>query len=300
MAVFLKSMFYPRNVFRYLFFPAALFLIATVIIFFSASTRAAAQTGRGDTVFEAKCRACHTIGGGRSVGPDLKGVSERREHSWLISFITTPDKLILQGDSIAQQLVKEYNLPMPNLSISDADAEAILEYIATYSPSAPPPTSTPPTPPVSTPPTTTPITYDANAGTDLFTGRLAFRNGGPACLSCHNINAAGTIGGGTVGKDLSDVYSVMGEAALTSILKTTPFPIMTDIYSVKPLTEDEISAVLAFLKDASEAPSTSSQNPSLFFIIGIAGAAILIGFFQLLWRGRLSGVRRTLVKGGSK
>src|SRR4051794_22190846 len=37
----------------------------------------------GEYAFTNHCAACHTIGGGDRVGPDLRGVSERRDHAWL-------------------------------------------------------------------------------------------------------------------------------------------------------------------------------------------------------------------------
>ncbi|MBI4181079.1 MAG: cytochrome c [Chloroflexi bacterium] len=263
---------------------------------------AATPAEQGQTIFEQKCKSCHTIGSGRLVGPDLKGVTTNRDMEWLISFITTPDKLIAQGDPIAQQMVQQYGLPMPNLGISNYDAQAILAYIDAQS-AGNKPASTPATTQTTTvTPSVTTITVIGNAATgkDLFTGKLALKNGGPACLSCHNVSSIGIIGGGTVGKDLTTAYSKLSEAGITSILKTTPFPLMKEIYTVKPLTDDEIAGISAFLKEAGFVPSATSQNPSLFFIIGGTGSLVIIGLFQWLWRGRLAGVRRPLVKGGSK
>lgn len=256
----------------------------------------------GQAIFEQKCQSCHTIGGGRLVGPDLKGVTASRDRDWLVRFITTPDKLIAQGDPITQQLIQQYVLPMPNLGVTEEDAKAILAYIEAQSAENKPATTPTPTPTtaVAPPVTMTSVSLDTDAGRGLFTGKLAFKNGGPACLSCHNVSALGLLGGGTVGKDLTTAYSVMGEAGITSLLKTTPFPMMKEIYTAKPLTDEEITGVTAFLKEASSAPSTTSQNPSLFLTIGGVTALLIIGLFQWLWRGRLSGVRRTLVKGGSK
>jgi hypothetical protein len=42
------------------------------------------------------------------------------------------------------------------------------------------------------------------------------------------------------------------------------------------------------------------QSPTLFIIIGAVSALLIIGLLQLFWRGRLAGVRRPLVKGGSR
>lgn len=256
---------------------------------------AAMPAEQGQAIFEQKCQACHTIGGGRLVGPDLKGITTSRDKDWLVRFITTPDKLIAQGDPIAQQIVQEYGLAMPNLGLTDDDARAVLAYIESQSSETSTQTIT------TSQITTTPIgTLDAATGKGLFTGKLALKNGGPACLSCHNVSSVGLIGGGTVGKDLTTAYSNLGEAGITSLLKTTPFPMMKEIYTAKPLTDAEISGVLAFLKEVSSTQSAPAQNPSLFFVIGGAGALLIIGLFQWLWRGRLSGVRRTLVKGGTK
>lgn len=278
---------------------AILYLLVGSFVLFRALAHAVTPAEQGQAIFKQKCQSCHTIGGGRLVGPDLNGVTASRERDWLVRFITTPDKLITQGDPIAQQLVQQYGLPMPNLGVTEEDAKAILAYLETQSTEIKPAPTTPPTA-VSPPVTTTTMSMGAATGRDLFTGRLALKNGGPACLSCHNVSTVGFIGGGTVGKDLSTAYSVLGETAIGSLLKTTPFPMMKEIYTTKPLTDEEITSLLAFLKDASSANAVSSQNPRLFFIMGGVVALLIIGLFQWLWRGRLSGVRRPLVKGGVK
>src|SRR5499433_3656295 len=47
----------------------------------------------GMTLFKKLCAPCHTIGVGDRVGPDLRGVVERRQRTWLARFITAPDKV---------------------------------------------------------------------------------------------------------------------------------------------------------------------------------------------------------------
>ena len=94
-----------------------------------AAAPVSADVTAGETIFKQKCSSCHTIGGGRLVGPDLKGVTTQRPHDWLINFITAPDKVIASGDPTATQLVKEYGAPMPNLGVTTQQAEQILAYI---------------------------------------------------------------------------------------------------------------------------------------------------------------------------
>ncbi len=93
----------------------------------------AEATEVGQAIFEQSCKSCHSIGGGRIVGPDLKGVVERRERDWLVRFIVSPDKLIAQGDPIAKQLVEQYGTPMPNMGLSEQEAEQALAYIEAQS-----------------------------------------------------------------------------------------------------------------------------------------------------------------------
>ncbi len=84
---------------------------------------------KGKKLFVQKgCNACHTIGKGRLVGPDLKGVTKKRKYKWLIAMITGPDSM-LKYDEIAKSLLKEYGTPMPNQKVSVEEAKAIIEYL---------------------------------------------------------------------------------------------------------------------------------------------------------------------------
>ena len=84
----------------------------------------------GQEIFQSKCTACHTIGKGKLVGPDLAGVTSRREESWLKRQIKEPDRLIAEKDPIAMQLLQEANnVPMVPLGLSDADVVAVIAYL---------------------------------------------------------------------------------------------------------------------------------------------------------------------------
>ncbi|MFO7261302.1 MAG: cytochrome c [bacterium] len=76
------------------------------------------------------CAACHTIGEGRTLGPDLAGVLERRERAWLVRWLKAPDAM-LRTDSTAKALLAEFNgIRMPNLGLTDEEIEALLHYLA--------------------------------------------------------------------------------------------------------------------------------------------------------------------------
>jgi cytochrome c len=88
----------------------------------------AAETGQ--QIFQSRCAACHTIGKGKLVGPDLAGVTSRREESWLKRQIKEPDRLIAENDPIAMQLLQDANdMPMVPLGLSDAEVVAVIAYL---------------------------------------------------------------------------------------------------------------------------------------------------------------------------
>lgn len=84
---------------------------------------------KGEALFQSKgCVACHTIGKGKLVGPDLKGVTQRRDQEWLTKWLKDPDTMILT-DPTAKEMLKEFLVPMPNQGLSDQDIKAIMAYL---------------------------------------------------------------------------------------------------------------------------------------------------------------------------
>ena len=79
--------------------------------------------------FQMKCAICHKIGGGKLVGPDLKGVTKKRKKDWIINFIMKPDEMV-KTDPEAKKLFKEFNnVPMTNYKLTKEQATALYEYI---------------------------------------------------------------------------------------------------------------------------------------------------------------------------
>jgi nitrite reductase (NO-forming) len=83
---------------------------------------------KGKLDFESKCLACHTIGQGKKLGPDLAGVTKRRSDDWLAKWLKSPEKM-LESDADAKAMLKESgNIPMPNQSLSDAEIKHYIKY----------------------------------------------------------------------------------------------------------------------------------------------------------------------------
>src|SRR5712664_665604 len=68
---------------------------------------AAADSAEAKMIFRKRCTACHTFGKGIKVGPDLKGVNERRKPDWLLKFIHASSNVIKSGDTTATSLFAE-------------------------------------------------------------------------------------------------------------------------------------------------------------------------------------------------
>lgn len=75
------------------------------------------------------CEGCHTIGDGRLSGPDLQGVTQRRQTEWLKRFMAETDEM-LDTDPLAQRMLQLYNYQrMPQIDLRDGEIDALLAYI---------------------------------------------------------------------------------------------------------------------------------------------------------------------------
>jgi len=245
----------------------------------------------GKQIFQEKCVACHTVGKGALVGPDLQGVTARRPREWLEQWIAAPDAMLAKKDPYATSLLQQFHdLPMPNQGLSTSDISAILAYLETTAsgaagqPSAPETASAPA------------VQGNPETGKDLFTGVARFRNGGPPCMACHSVGGIGALGGGQLGPDLTaEVTRLGGAAGLDAFVAGTPTPTMRAVWSQRPLTAEERASVVAFLAQAGV-----SQRPAeaIWQLAGLAvlGVVILLAIAALNWRNRLRfGVRRPMM-----
>ncbi|HXM82391.1 MAG TPA: multicopper oxidase domain-containing protein [Burkholderiales bacterium] len=87
-----------------------------------------AEALRGKLDFESKCLACHSMGQGKKLGPDLAGVTKHRNDDWLARWLKAPEEM-LKTDAHAKATLKEYNnIPMPNQNLSDAEIRQYIKY----------------------------------------------------------------------------------------------------------------------------------------------------------------------------
>ncbi len=242
--------------------------------------------------FRQNCAGCHTIGGGRIVGPDLKNVTERRDRAWLTRFVTDPKALIDAGDPIAVALRQESRgVMMPTLAtMTPARVEEVLDFLAAES-------RVPPSVVVTIQRPFTP--EDVAMGRALFAGSHRLRGGGPACLSCHTIGGLRPLGGGRLGPDLTLVWErLQGRAGLSAWLGAPATATMQSAFNTAPLQADEILNLVAYFDVAARAGRPADSAGQLnFFMLGMGGAVFGLGLAGAIWRRRFRGVRRSLVEG---
>lgn len=112
-----------------------------------------AQAG-GEKTFKTICSACHTIGKGKLVGPDLKGVHNKYDEKWIISFVRSSQTMVKKGDPRAVKIFNEFKIPMPDNNLTDAQIRDVIAYIKSKSPA---PAPKPVVKPTTTTPTTKPV-----------------------------------------------------------------------------------------------------------------------------------------------
>ncbi len=234
--------------------------------------------GEGEDIFKKTCAACHTIGKGRLVGPDLQNVTQKQSKEWLLAFIKSSTSVIKSGDADAVAIFEEYNrIMMPDNNFSDDQIMAVLDYISQGSQGGSGGSATAATPATDILAETTPDNV-AN-GASLFDGHRRLSNGGPSCASCHKVRDERIFSSGTLAKDLSQTYENIGTAGVSAIVKNPPFPVMQAAYKNHPLTEEEVIDLTAYLKSVSE--QRIYQVPadfSMFF--GIFGILAFIAIFM--------------------
>ena len=248
--------------------------------------------------FRQNCVSCHTIGGGRLTGPDLKNVTQRKDRAWLAQFVQGPQAVIDRADPYALKLQEEARgVVMPTISGMDkARAEALLNMIDAESKLA---KSQFAGLQISDRPFTA---ADVAQGRDIFLGNRRLANGGPNCISCHTVRGLGGLGGGRLGPDLSRVYErLQGRKNLGAWLFAPATPTMGPVFRKQALKPEEILPLVAFFEDAAKKGGQDEPVGLLnLFLIGLGGAVIGLIAFDAAWKRRFRAVRRPLVSTNGK
>lgn len=258
------------------------------------ATPGAARAQDATAYFKQNCVSCHTIGGGRLTGPDLKDVTARRDHAWLLRYMPNPKALIDAGDPTAVQLFQEARgVLMPSLpGMTPAMVDAIISLIEAES-------KLEKSQFVGVQISDRPFTpQDIERGRAIMRGDIAQLAGGPPCLSCHTVRGVGALGGGRLGPDLTKVYErLQGRKALSVWLSAPATSTMQSVFRDTPLDAEEILPVVAYLEEAArQGGEDSGFGRVTFLLLGLGGAVVLLAGMDGAWRRRFRAVRGPLVE----
>lgn len=252
----------------------------------------------GQKVFETKCYSCHNIGGGDKQGPDLKGVTELRSKEWLEEYIKSPTAMS-KKDQAAAELFKKYSPEvMPDQTLSPEELTSLIDLIKNLS------TKNEMFTPAGAKLYREIKPGDVEGGWQYFTGQKKFENGGVSCNSCHSVNDVGTLGGGTLGPDLTAANIKYKDPELILILQNPNFPTMTEMFRDHKLNDEEIVQLFAYLKHAKEvnpnapvvATTAAGSIDPKFLVMGFVISILSLFGLNFIWRKRHQGVREDIVR----
>ena len=245
--------------------------------------------------YKQNCSSCHTIGGGRLTGPDLKNVHQRKDDEWIKGFINDPLIVINSGDVYARQLLDESRgVIMPKVGgLTPFIVQSLLDFIKDESAKEKSVFGR------STLADRALTPSDIVTGRALFIGESTFKNNGPSCIGCHSVAGEGLLGGGLLGPDLTKVYGRLGgKVTLAAWLSSPASETMGPIYGKHPIEEEEVLPLVAFLKNKGQNNvNEASMHDFNFLIFGFIGLATVLILFDLFWGNRLQSVRKKMVKG---
>jgi len=88
----------------------------------------ASMVANGKVIYDMKCASCHKLDGIRVVGPGFEGITNKRRPEWIMNMITNTE-VMLDEDPVAQALLEECLMRMPNQNVSQQEARELLEFM---------------------------------------------------------------------------------------------------------------------------------------------------------------------------
>lgn len=269
----------------------ALVIAAVSALLFCGITSAWAQDAAA--FFKQNCMSCHTIGGGRLTGPDLKDVTTRKDRAWIVQFLQGPKAMIDSGDAYANKLQQEARgVVMPNIAgMTPQQAQALLDMITAESKLS---RSQFAGMQISDRPLTA---QDIAKGRLVFLGEQQLSGGGPACISCHTVKGLTLLGGGRLGPDLTRVYErLQGRKGLAAWLSSPASPTMAPVFRDHAIQPEEVLSFVALFEDSAKRGGQDDTTSLLnFFLLGVGGMVLGLISLDALWKTRFRGVRRSMV-----
>jgi cytochrome c2 len=110
----------------FLFFVLILFQVSDIY------SQSSGDPEEGKILFSFTCIACHTVGEGDRLGPDLLNVTEIRDRDWIIRKINDPYAMRDEGDPITMQNIEKFGEAMAPQGLSQQEILNVVAYLEEY------------------------------------------------------------------------------------------------------------------------------------------------------------------------
>lgn len=259
--------------------------IFKALIFLATFIPLSAFSQEGKELFQRNCSVCHLIGEGKLVGPDLMGVTERRDREWLVKFITNSQEVIKAGDPVAVKLFEEYkkSIMPPFTQFSENEINSIIDYLDKWEPAK-----------------TEVLTVDVNKktgfkhdemlrGERLFYGLIPLEAGGSFnCTDCHNTVTSDTLNWNPSAVDLARSFvDPKGMKIYQSMAQPVSQRMEVAHKGIK-MNEQEIYYITAYLSHLSTTELTKHKTFPVKLMLFITFAVLMtLAIIDLLFTRRV-------------
>lgn len=251
-------------------------IFVTITLFVISAKKLHAQKP-GNEIFKETCSACHTVGKGKLIGPDLANVHNHLTLDYFTKFVKSSQSVIKSGDKYADSIFNAYGkMAMPDHpQLSEEQIKSIYDYLKEASGGGVDEAI----------PEEELLPGDIERGRALFVGNLRFTNSGASCNSCHNVNIAGLITGGALAKDLTQSVARLTETGVAGVIKGLPYPQMKETYAMHPITPQEVADLTTFLVyvDEKSAIKTGNYTGNYMLLGGGGGIVFLLSLYSFFW-----------------
>lgn len=221
--------------------------------------------------FADNCSACHTIGEGDGVGPDLLPATKYPEAQLQEAVVRMEMHIGPIDHETVEGLVR---------LLRDPSAKSLIA--GTAAPPAPAPVKAPPA-------------GSPQRGRQLFFGAAPLANGGTPCFACHAAEGRG----GNLAIDLTGSHARLGDKGVATVTERPPFPMMKAAYLGHAVTAGEAVDLTAFLREAGGV-AARGETSGLVHAVAAALTLVTLAALAFIFRTRRGSVRARRLRDSSE
>jgi len=207
----------------------------------------------GASIFKTHCVVCHADDGGGGVGPNMTDAywihgGSIKNLFWVIKNGVPAKGMISWENQLSPEDIRDvasYILTLQGTSPVNPKAAQGELYIDTVEVENPGSALTDDRPGIES---VVDSLDNVEIGRGLFSGSIRFSEGGPACITCHNVTEEILPKGALIAPDLTNVYTRLDQPTLYKVI-TKPYHLtMQEAFQGRGLMESEVDYLVAYFE----------------------------------------------------